>query len=65
MITLLYDFSNQCSKAGIVPSERHIDAFLMKVYRTDLREEFIKFCFYSWDNRMEVLDKLTQLDLKY
>ena len=62
MIALLYDFQNQCSKAGILPSERHIDAFLMKVCRMDLREHFIKFCFYSWENRMEVLGKLSQLD---
>ena len=61
MISLMYDFQNQCSKAGIVPSERHIDAFLMKVCRMDLREHFIHFCFYSWENRMEVLEKLSQL----
>lgn len=61
MISLMYDFQNQCSKAGITPSERHIDAFLRKVCRMDLREDFIRFCFYSWENRMEVLERLTQL----
>ncbi len=61
MIGLMYDFINQCDKLGYTPDESHIDAFLNKVGAMEHRNKFIKFCFYSWDNRMEVMEKLINL----
>jgi hypothetical protein len=56
MIDLLYEFCLRCDKAKVVPAEKEIDAFLMSIDKWELREEFIKFCFYNWENRYEFLD---------
>lgn len=61
MITLMYDFINQCEVLGYTPDEKHIDAFLKKADAMHHRNSFIKFCFYSWENRMEVMEKLVNL----
>ena len=58
MIGLLYEFCNKCDKAGVVPAEKEIDLFLRMVKRKDLRKEFIKFCFYNWENRYIEINKL-------
>ena len=62
MITLMYDFINQCEVLGYTPDERHIDAFLNKANAMHHRNSFIKFCFYSWENRMEVMQRLVELE---
>jgi len=56
MISLLYEFCYKCDKAKIVPSEKEIDLFLRMVKREDLREYFILFCFYNWENRYKFLE---------
>lgn len=58
MITLMYDFINQCQKLGYTPNEKHIDAFLKKADGMEYRDEFIKFCFYNWERRMEAMEFL-------
>jgi hypothetical protein len=58
MIGLLYEFCTKCDKAGVVPAEKEIDLFLRMVKRKDLREYFIKFCFYNWENRYIEINKL-------
>ena len=63
MITLLYDFSNQCSRMKVTPSEKHIDAFLMKVDAMQYRNHFIQFCFYHWENKFFVLERMLENDL--
>jgi hypothetical protein len=62
MTAQLADFINQCNKQNITPSERHIDYFLTTVNRLDLRNSFIHFCFYNWENRIAMLNKLMQLE---
>jgi len=61
MITLMYDFINQCEVLGYTPDERHIDAFLNKTDSMQYRNSFIEFCFYHWEDRMEVMEKLVNL----
>jgi len=51
IIQLLYEFCYKCDKDKLIPSEKEIDLFLQMVKRDDLREDFIKFCFYNWENR--------------
>ena len=58
MITLLYDFINQCQNLGVTPNESHIDAFLRKADGLRYREDFIRFCFYNWERRMEAVEFL-------
>jgi len=57
----MYDFIHQCDKLNYTPDEKHIDAFLKKADAMQHRNSFIKFCFYNWDNRMEVMEKLVKL----
>lgn len=54
-LTLLLEFVGKCDRAGITPNEKHIDAFLNSIDRYDLRINFIKFCFYHWENRRNIL----------
>ena len=61
MITTLYDFINQCNRLKYTPDESHIDAFLSTINKEEYREDFIKFCFYNWENRMQVMDRLVEL----
>lgn len=56
MIGLLYEFCINCDKARVTPAEKEIDLFLRMVGREDLREYFILFCFYNWENRYEFID---------
>jgi hypothetical protein len=51
MIGLLYEFCVKCDKQKVTPSEKEIDLFLRMVGKEDLREDFIKFCFYCWESR--------------
>lgn len=51
MMHFLYKFIRLCDSAKITPCERDIDAFLQNLDRLDLREKFIKFCFYNWEQR--------------
>lgn len=51
MINLLHEFCLRCDKAKVVPAEKEIDAFLMSANKLELREKFIKFCFYHWEKR--------------
>ena len=62
MITLLYEFFDRCNKASLVPSEKHIDAFLMEKDAMHYRTHFIKFCFYSWENALQTLGKIKRID---
>ena len=51
MINLIIEFIARCNSVNITPAEREIDAYLMSVDRLDLRQHFIKFCFYNWEKR--------------
>jgi hypothetical protein len=51
MISLILEFVHRCNKANVTPSDKEIDAYLMYVDRMDLKDDFIKFCFYNWEKR--------------
>lgn len=51
MIGYLYEFIGRCDNARVTPDEKHIDAFLNQYNRIDLRNNFIRFCFYNWEDR--------------
>ena len=51
MMGVLLDFIGKCNSVNLTPSEKHIDAYLNGINRIDLRNDFIKFCFYSWEKR--------------
>ena len=53
MIVLLTEFVLRCRKAGIVPNEKHIEAFLNSHNKIKYRETFIKLCFYHWNELIE------------
>jgi len=63
MIGVLLDFIGKCNSVNLTPCEKHIDAYLMYVDRMDLRNDFIKFCFYSWEKRNDkyFIDRLIEL----
>ena len=58
MICLLYEFCARLHKANVVPNDRIIELYLMSVQRLDLKDEFIKFCFYNWENKFDALEKI-------
>jgi len=61
MIGLLIEFVKRCDRANVTPYEKHIDAYLNSVDRYDLREKFIKFCFYNWENRDNKIEELLRV----
>jgi hypothetical protein len=63
MTSYLYEFIGKCDRAGITPDEKHIDAFLNQYNKFSLRENFIKFCFYNWEDRKNELkmDKILNI----
>ena len=66
MISYLTEFVYSCSSVGIVPDEKHIIAYLRKVNRIDLKDDFIRFCFYCWENKEEMIEKmLDESDLQF
>jgi hypothetical protein len=64
MISLLYDFVNQCNERDVTPDDRHVKGFLKVVNREDLAEQFIKFCFYHWEDRMHMIQQIEKLNIK-
>jgi len=56
VIGLLYEFCQKCDKMGITPAEKEIDLFLNYINKKEYREDFIRFCFYNWENRYTYLE---------
>jgi hypothetical protein len=45
----LEGFIGRCKRLKVVPDEKHIDVYLEQCNSLEMRNIFIKYCFYYWD----------------